>query len=374
MVRLLIVGVLLMLAVGVGYGLLQPKPVAVRLHTVESGRVEAVVSNTRAGTVKSCQRARLAPQVGGKIEKLHVAKGDKVIPGQVLLELWRDDLQAQLQLARQRQRTMVSHRQEQCTLAQLAQEDLQKTQALLAQGFKSPAHLQRMQTQWQARQAACHAADGELAQAKVQITLAEAGLERMLLRAPFAGIVADISGELGEYTTPSPPGVATPAAIDLIDDSCLFVSAPIDEVDAARLKVGLPARVSLDALKGQSFAAKVKRIAPYVLDREKQARTVEVEVAITQSHQPLLVGYSADVEIIHQSREQVLRVPTSALLEGNKVLLYQVDGILAERELTLGLSNWSYSEVTAGLKAGERIVLEFNSPEIQPGAKARPLP
>jgi hypothetical protein len=47
-----------------------------------------------------------------------------------------------------------------------------------------------------------------------------------------------VTGEVGEFTTPSPPGIPTPPAVDLIDDSCLYVSAPMDEVDAPRLKTG----------------------------------------------------------------------------------------------------------------------------------------
>ena len=133
----------------------------------------------------------------------------------------------------------------------------------------------------------------------------------MVLRAPFSGIVADISGELGEYATPSPPGILTLPAVDLIDDSCMFVSAPIDEVDAANVKVGQVARITLDAIKGKTFAGKVKRIAPYVLELEKQARTVEVEVEFSERPEAenLLVGYSADVEIVHNARTNVLRIP-----------------------------------------------------------------
>ena len=72
--------------------------------------------------------------------------------------------------------------------------------------------------------------------------------------APFAGTVAKIVGEVGEYSTPSPPGVPTPPAIDLIDDTCLYVRAPMDEVDAPQDHAGQPVRISFDALPKQSFA------------------------------------------------------------------------------------------------------------------------
>jgi HlyD family secretion protein len=168
----------------------------------------------------------------------------------------------------------------------------------------------------------------------------------------------------------------------------MYVSAPIDEVDAARIKVGQPARITLDAIKGKVFAGKVRRIAPYVLEIEKQARTVEVEVVfvepqpqrtgsasnVQQSPMPenLLIGYSADVEIIYDSHANVPRIPTPALLEGNKVLLYRADGTLEERTLKTGLSNWDQTEITAGLQEGDRIVLSLDRAGVKAGATVKP--
>ena len=186
--------------------------------------------------------------------------------------------------------------------------------------------------------------------------------------------MADISGELGEYATPSPPGILTIPAIDLIDDSCMYVSAPIDEVDAAKLKVGQRSRITLDAIKGRTFSGKVRRIAPYVLDLEKQARTVEVEVEFDKlaKDENLLVGYSADVEIIHDVRNQVLRIPTQTLLEGNRVLRYGSNGVLEERKVTTGLSNWEYAEVLSGLDEGDQIVSSLDRAGVKAGVRVVP--
>jgi HlyD family secretion protein len=192
----------------------------------------------------------------------------------------------------------------------------------------------------------------------------------MVLRAPFSGVVADISGELGEYATPSPPGIQTLPAIDLIDDSCLFVSAPIDEVDAAKVKVGQSGRIVLDAIKGHTFEGKVKRIAPYVLEVEKQARTVEVEVEFTDRKKAdtLLIGYSADVELIYETHTNVVRIPTQTLLESNHVLVVNKEGKLEKRTISSRLSNWEFTEITDGLKVGERIVTSLDLPGVKDGA------
>ena len=365
--------VLLLLAAAVWY-FTRPEPVRVQLAKAERGIVEATVSNTRAGTVKACRRAKLAPPVGGQIAQLLVKKGERVKAGQILLELWNDDLQAQARLAEQQLATTTTRIDEVCTVAEQSGKEAARARQLRERGFISPEGLERAEADAKARQASCKAARSEIEQARSRISVAQAGLRRMVLRAPFDGVVADISGELGEYATPSPPGIPTPPAIDLIDDRCMFVSAPIDEVDAANIKAGQASRIVLDAIKGKSFAGKVKRIAPYVLELEKQARTVEVEVEFVEppTEENLLIGYSADVEIVHASHEKVLRIPTQTMLEGKRVLLYRADGVLEERKVETGLANWEYTEITSGLNEGDRIVMSLDQAGVKAGARVQP--
>ena len=364
-------GILLALA---AWYFMRPKPLLVVLSKVEQGIVEAAISNTRAGTVKACRRAKLAAPSGGQISHLRVKKGERVKRGQVLLELWNEDLQAQERLTQNQLKTAIIQSRETCTQAETAKRDAQRAAQLREQGFVSQESLERTLSNAKVRQASCESSQGIIEQSRSRIDVARASLQRMVLRAPFNGIVADISGELGEYATPSPPGILTLPAIDLIDDRCLFVSAPIDEVDAAAIKVGQTVRITLDAVKGKSFAGKVRRIAPYVLEIEKQARTVEVEAAFTEtaSAENLLVGYSADVEIVYASHDKVLRIPTPALLEGKRVLLYQADGILEDRTVVTGLANWEYTEITSGLNEGDRIVMSLDRAGVKAGARVQP--
>ena len=364
---------LLLLAAAAWY-FTRPEPIRVQLVKAERGTVEATVSNTRAGTVKACRRAKLAPPAGGQIAHMLVKKGERVKANQILLELWDDDLQAQARLAEQQLNTASTRIDEVCTVAELSSKEAARARQLRERGFISPEGVERAEADAKAKQASCTAARSEIAQSRSRIDVARAGLRRMVLRAPFAGVVADISGELGEYATPSPPGIPTPPAIDLIDDRCMFVSAPIDEVDAANIKVGQVSRITLDAIKGKSFAGKVKRVAPYVLEMEKQARTVEVEVEFVEppTAENLLVGYSADVEIVHASRANVLRIPTQTLLEGKRVLLYGADGKLDERTVTTGLSNWDQTEIASGLKEGDQIVTSLDREGVKAGVRVQP--
>ena len=112
---------------------------------------------------------------------------------------------------------------------------------------------------------------------------------------------------------------------------------------------------------------------------EKQARTVDVEVALddfsgnTANSPQLLVGYSADVEIVLASHDNVLRVPTSSLQEGNKVLIYLPETKkLEQRVIKLGITNWEYTEVLDGLKQGDFVVASLEREGVKAGALVKP--
>ena len=369
--RLLITIVVLAIMAAAGWWLTRPKPIAVRLHTVATGKVEATLANTRAGTVEACQRTKLSTIMGGRIELLNVKEGDRVRKGQLLLKLWNDDQQAQRTLALA-QRDLARQRiGEACTLAANAAREAERVAKLRKEGFVSISREEQARAEAEAKQASCATARADVRQAEARVRVTEVEQGRIALYAPFDGTVAKIVGEIGEYSTPSPPGVPTPPAIDLIDDSCLYVKAPMDELDAPKIHPGQTVRIRLDAYANRVFEGKVKRVAPYVTAVEKQARTVDVEIdfGAPEEARGLLVGYSADVEILLDVRDNVTRIPTATLQEGNRVLLLGADGKLEARQVKPGLANWEHTEVLEGLASGDRIVLSLEKEGVKAGAK-----
>jgi HlyD family secretion protein len=109
-----------------------------------------------------------------------------------------------------------------------------------------------------------------------------------------------------------------------------------------------------------------------VLATEKQARTVDVEVDFLcqQDCRNMMPGYSADIEVILKSQENTLRIPTEALLEGNKVMLFGADGVLHERKIETCLTNWEWTEVTSGLAEGDEVVVSVEREGVEDGAEA----
>jgi HlyD family secretion protein len=349
-----------------------PNPVAVRVVAVEKGRVEETVTNSRAGTVKARRRAKLAPETGGRVLELPRRRGARVKKGDLLLRVDDALQQAQLRLSEDEAEAAAAQRDQSCLTAARAARERDRVRSLAGQGIVSTDEIDNVDSQARTAEAACRAARATAERANSAVALARAQLAKTLLRAPFDGVVADTFIEVGEWTSPSPPALPIPPVLDLIDTRSIYVSAPMDEVDSGRIRKGQSARVSVDSEPGKHFAARVVEVAPYVTERLEQNRTIEIELALDDASvaAELLPGTSADAEVILTARDDVLRVPTSSLLEGGKVLVLE-HGRLVSRSLEVGLRNWDMTEVTSGLRPGERVVVSLDRPEVKAGERAR---
>jgi len=346
--------------------------IPVRAVRVERGRVEQTVTNSRAGTVKARRRAKLSPEIGGRVVALPHPEGARVRQGDVLLKM-DDSLQlSRLHVADRELLAVTAQREQACVAAERAERERERTARLAGEGIVSADLLDQVASNARSAEAACKGAAAAVERARSALELARTEAGKTVITAPFDGVVAKLNAQVGEWSTPSPPGLPIPSLIDLIDTSSLFVSAPMDEVDSARIQAGQRARVTVDSQPGRHFPARVLRRAPYVLDVEAQNRTVEVEVELEADAvaAALLPGTSADVELILSVREDVLRVPSTALLEGGRALVVE-QGRLVERNVKTGVRNWDFTEVLAGLDAGERIVTSLDRPEIKAGARVR---
>jgi len=370
--RLIWLVVVALLVVGI-YVVSRPQLPEVTLVALSAGLVENSVANTRAGTVKACQRSKLSLPIGGQIAQLYVREGEQVAEGQLLMSLWNDDRAAQVEQAKATEMSISNERKSICIAAASDSHESQRLASLLDKNLVSSERADLALAKSASSAAACEAAKAREVQARASVTLAEAVLAQTYLHAPFAGSVAEVTGELGEFSTPSPPGVQTPPAIDLLTANCHYISAPIDEVDASHIAIGMPVRVTLDAFRDRSFAATVRRISTYVLDLEKQARTVEVEAELSEDQQMplLLAGYSADMEIVLDAKALALRVPTELLVDEKFVLALDENNRVQRHELVLGLSNWHFSEILSGAQRGDKVIANIGAQGVVEGAEVR---
>lgn len=370
--RLLIAAALIAAAVFFISRSLRPKVIEVTVTEAVLGRVEETVSNSRAGTVKARRRAKISPELGGTAVDIPFREGAHVKLGDVLLRLDDSLYRAQLALAERDLATARAERERTCLIADRSERERVRLAKLGGEGIVSTDLLDQAESQAATSAAACRTAATGIDRALANVTIARTQMEKLVLLAPFDGIVADVSIEVGEWTTPSPPAMPVPPVIDLIDPSSIYVSAPMDEVDSARILAGQAARVTVDSYRNRTFPAHVARVAPYVLDAVEQNRTVEIDAEVDDRSisSTFLPGTSADVEVILDVRENVLRLPASTLLEGERVLVVEGDQ-LVERKLQLGISNWDFVEVVSGLSAGEKVVTSLDRDGVAAGARVR---
>jgi HlyD family secretion protein len=346
--------------------------VPVTVFRVARGAVEETVTNSKAGTVKTRRRAVLSPEVGGRVAELHVRAGDRVEQGQLLLRIASADYLAQLALRQRAQESARAASREACLTAEQAQRDFQRHERLAQDGIVSQELLDRQRSNRDVSAAACDAARSAELEAQAALELARVELAKTELRAPFDAVVAEVKTEIGEWVTPSPPALPVPSVLELLQDDSVYISAPLDEVDLAKVRPGQNVRVTLDAYRGQAFGGRLTRVAPYVLDLEEHSRTFEIEVELDDQTLAgsLRPGTSADVEVILSSKEGVLRIPSYALIEGQRVFVVEQDRIVS-RQVTPGTRNWDFTEIVSGLEAGEGVIVSVDRAEVREGARAR---
>lgn len=356
-----------------GFFLFRKPPLEVPVVRVQRGKVEALVTNTRVATIKCRRSANLSPEIGGKVVALPFQEGDRVEKGSVLLKLDDREAKNRLALAQARlQRVKTQEREAQNNLS-LAEKEWQRIDALQKQGLATKDQWDKAFHAYKRAQSALETAKALVKEGEEEVVLMETLLEQTRLRAPFSGILGEVDVEVGEWITPSPPGIPMPSVMTLFDPATLYISAPIDEMDAPYVKPGQLVRITLDAYPDKIFSGKVKKIASLVKVLGEQHRTVEVEISVDFSlTPPPLPGTSADVEIVVGEKQGVLHIPTSAISEGGKVLIVE-GGRLKEKEITLGISNWSVTEVAKGLKEGELVVVRRDNPKIKPGIRVQPI-
>lgn len=347
----------------------RPRGIEVDVARVARGVVEDAVTNSEAGTVRSRERARLGAEQGGRVVAIPKREGASFKTGDVLVELDADAVRLRRDLAR-RDLEAARHATEQArSAAVLAARDWERVQPLAEQGLISPGERDAARARRDESEAGRRAAEAREASAASALGIAEQTLRQMRITAPFDGVVSQRFVEVGETVVPGQP------ALEVLNPRRLYVSAPLDEMDIARVRVGLPARVSLDPYPGREWRGTVSRVAPFVNDVVQQNRTLEIEVELALDGDGPLPkpGTSADVEIILDRRENVLRVPTFALIEGRRVLVIE-RGRAVSKDVTTGLRNWEWTEIASGLSEGQTVVTSLDVQGVKAGVAVRPKP
>ena len=394
-----LIGILAVAAPVFYYGYWKEDEIAVTAATLSRGKVEQTVSAISAGTVKPKLESMVASALMGKIKAIPQKEGARVKQGDLLIEMEHAEFDAQVELAeanlragqfKLEQAKIGSRIAEEVAVtrvsqaaAQLAQAErnLQRIQALLDQKAISQSEMDKVslayrvakedhsaalanQQQDLVRQEEIKSAGAGIEQLESAADVARESREKAFVRAPFDGVVAKVNVEVGEAVAMGMP------VLKLVADSDFFVKAPFDEANAAQIQLGQKARVNVDAYRGTDFAGEVTFISPTVTLNPDLSRTLDIDVRIAEGQDKFVAGMSADVVIIVQQKEDVLFVPSEALVREETAYVIE-DGHAVRRAVQIGIGNTYTREVLGGLEEGEMLITSVTEKGLRDGARIR---
>lgn len=374
--------------------------IEVDVFEARKGTIEEYVTSVSAGTVKSRQESTLSAEVGGRVSKVLAGEGSSVRKGDPLALLSDPELERQAEAARsdvlsareglreaeaKRDEAERKYRAETARAAnnlRKAREDQRRASQLFRGGFLSKSDMETADThlanaEEEARLAAAgedaiRAIGREIGSLKARVDSAKTKadslsdrLEKLRITAPYAGIVIRKTVEVGETKTPGAP------LFVLADPSDIYIEAPIDESESAKIKVGQKARLFPDAYLGETFAGTVSEIKPVVEVSKEVSRANTIRVLPDSPAKPLRLGMSVDVEVRTGGKDNVVLAPSAAVMEreGQKFVFVVVNGKAVRRDVTTGISNWDRTEILGGISPGEAIITSLEIKNLAPGSR-----
>jgi len=229
------------------------------------------------GYVVPQRQANISPRIGGRVAKLFVEDGTVVKKGQLIAVLEDQDFRAQVLQAEADARSAEAREKRAEVEVRDAQRAFDREKMVQEKGVSTPAALDQVTARLDGAKAALAAAHSETAAARARIEVAKVNLENCYVRAPFDGRITQKLTDIGEIVfgalsagTGGRGGIAS-----LADFSTLQVEADVSESQVAKLKIGTPAEIVLDAFPERRYRGKVAEVRPRV-DRAKATVTVKV--------------------------------------------------------------------------------------------------
>jgi len=373
-----------------------------KLARVEKGDIARSVVAT--GKVEPLSKVDVKSKASGLIKYLYVNAGDRVRQGQLLVELDKETLEAELKESDAVLKSAESNLRETESQGMTLQANLKKAQLeaenrdydfllaeyrrqgeLLRQGLVSRSEFDSIEQKMRAAETARKSLEAAVAikkaeieqndrvvekvraavaQAEAQHERAQENLKYASIRSPIDGIVLSREVEVGDAVSSILQlGSNATLIMTLGDVRELYIKGKVDETDIGLVKLGQHVRVTVDAYKDRTFEGKVFRIAPMGVEKDNVTR-FEVRVSVVNDLDLLRVNMSANAEIVLEEHRGVLLVPESALIYNErKEASVEVPDDAAKTgrravPVKIGLGNGTRTEVASGLELGQAVVLQ----------------
>jgi len=345
-----------------------------KLATAEKGDIARSVVAT--GKIQPLTKVEVKSKASGIVKKLDADYGDTVREGQVLVELDKETLQAQVREARAQllsaqaalQRTRVEAQGPDLPFLKSATE---RARRLYEQGLISTNVLEDAQKEYElglnkqrAAQSNVSVNAAEVARAQATLERADTDLRNSTIVSPMTGLVLSRDVEVGDAVSSILIlGSQATLVMTLGDVTSVYVLGKVDEADIGKVYMGQPARITVESFKDKKFVGKVTKISPFGKEKDN-VTTFEVRVSIDNPGGELKANMSANAEIIREEKKDVLLVPDSAILydkdRKTSVEVPDPKGENGRRKVAVkvGISNGVKAEVVEGLKPGDKVVLQ----------------
>ncbi|MFM1826884.1 MAG: hypothetical protein RLY67_265 [Pseudomonadota bacterium] len=328
------------------------RPVKIQTSPVVSVFPSQTLSILNAsGYVVAQRKAAISTKASGRLEWLDVAEGSRVKKGQVMARIESEELRAQLAQSEAQVGLATAERND-------ARREFERSESLLNKNYIS-------QAAFDASKARLEKASAQLRATEAAAQVARAALSQSEIRAPFDGVVLTKNANVGDNITPfSSAADSKGAVVTVADMTTLEVEADVSESSIAKLSIGQPVEIGLDALPNERFPGRVARMVP-TIDRAKATRLVKLQFDAIDPR--VLPDMSAKVSFLERPLNDDERKPivavnkAAALQKGDNWLVYVVEGNrLKEMEFQATASNGDLI-ATPGLKPGDRVVLRPTS-------------
>jgi len=354
--------------------LLKPPPVEVKTVPVERGAVRDVVLSSTAGELAAEKRATVRAELGARVLAVRHKRGERARKGEAIVLLDDADLEARLLQARASAAAAAASVDQARARVVTLERQAARARVLAERGAGTTQLSEDADSQLREAREAVRTQAAQLAQAEASVKVSQVARSRAQMTAPFDGLVSDLPCNAGDELSPGA------LAFEMIDDSRLHVDAAVDEADAARVRVGQQAWLTLDAIPGMRFAGRVSQVAPAVKKDLKGARTLPIDVDVADvkgtTAAGVKPGMSVNVEIVVAEKPDVLFLPTHVVVgRGVKRSVYVVDAGRARRaEVTVGLANWDRSEILGGVGQGDAVIATLNVKGLDDGVAVKVVP
>ncbi|MCC7418079.1 MAG: efflux RND transporter periplasmic adaptor subunit [Acidobacteria bacterium] len=326
-------------------------PMAVETGAVARGDMATEI--TVVGNLIGAATVEAVPKLSGRLQDVSVRLGDRVVKGQRLAKLEDREIQEQVKQAEASFNVSAATIRQREADLRLAQTNLDRSRNLFERQLIPQQTFDDTEARYEAAVAQLDLARAQYAQAKARLDELNINLSNTVIVSPVTGYVGKRALDPGAWLT------TNSSFISVVDISLVRLVANVVEKDLRQMTQGLPAKVTVDAYPGETFAGRVAHVAP-VLD--PATRTAQIEVEIENPEARLKPGMYATVTFTVGKRPNTLMIPTSARVDaaGSKGVFLpsatEQGQVAVFRPIEVGLVNQSSAEVTAGLDQGETIV------------------